>query len=111
MKKLTLKFEFKLLSGMSLTSLWVHTTGLGKKELDNFRKPDEAKNYYKGEIEISTATDKITFTISGVGIESGLQGTFNFTFNDKKVFSEDQKLSVNQKGRISFNKHNIKLPL
>lgn len=110
MKKITLKFEFKLLSGMSLTSLWLHTTGLGKKELDNFRKPDEPK-IYKGEIEISTTTDKVTFTINGVGNQYGLQGTFNFTLNDKKVFSEDQKLSVNQKGRISFNKHNIKLPL
>lgn len=110
MKKLTLKFEFNLLSGMSLTSLWVHTTGLGKKELDNFRKLDEPKKY-KGEIEISTTTDKVTFTISGAGNQPGLQGTFNFTLNDKKVFSEDQRLSVNSKGRISFNKHNIKLPL
>ena len=95
---------------MSLTSLWVHTTGLGKKELDNFRKPDDSK-VYTGEIEINTTTDKVTFTINGVGNQPGIQGTFNFTLNDKKVFGEDQKLSVNRKGRISFNKHNIKLPL
>jgi hypothetical protein len=110
MLEIILKFEFKLLQGMVLTSLNVHSSNLGKTQLDKFRDPSDP-NTYKGEIVIRTTTDKVTFSISGVGSHSGLKGTFNFTIEDKKVFKEDQELSVNYFGRIAFFKTNVKLPI
>jgi len=110
MLELTLKFEFKLLQSMVLTSMNVHTTAFGKPQLDAFRDSSEP-NTYKGEIVIQTTTDKITFNISGVGTQAGLKGTFNYTIDDRKVFKEDQELTVNYNGRIAFFKTNIKLPI
>ena len=109
MKKVTLNFEIKLRNSMALTSIWVHTSKLNKAQIDSFRKSDDP-NTIKGEIEIKTTTNMVTFTLVGVGNEPGLKGTFNFTLEDKKIFSEDQEIKVNYEGRISFNKSNVKLP-
>lgn len=111
MNKIKLKFIFKLVSGMILDTLVLHTKIINRDELDKFRKEDD-NNIIEGEAEFKSGADKyiITFVGSAEATAINAKGSYNFIYKGKKLFDEDQEFKVKKNGTFGDQLENIKLP-
>jgi len=110
MKTIKIKFRFNLLSGMVLQTLVLHTKILFREELDRLRKKED-HNIIEGEIEFETSASECVFSFTGSGDITTIntEGTYNFIYKNKNVYTEDKSFKVNDFGRFGDVLTKVKL--
>ena len=103
-----LKFKVTTVNGMRVTTFRINQARLSGNELDDFKSATNP-NEIEGELDVTLISDSVEVSVAGVGTPN-LSGSFNITYNDKKFFSEDQKLIVRSKGRFRFYMTKVKIP-
>lgn len=108
MGTITFKFKIKLVNGMRVKTFRINETVLSSETLDDLVSGD-GPNVVEGELSIIAISDTVTVSVSGVG-SPYLAGSFNITYNEKNLFSADEKLLVKSNARFRFYKEKVKIP-
>lgn len=111
METIRIKFKFNLLPGMVLHTLVLHTKILYRKDIDVFRTPDD-HNIIEGEAEFRTSNTQFTFSFTGSGdiTTPHTQGSYNFSYNNKNLFTSDKIFKVNKQANFGAVLTNVQLP-